>query len=82
MFACGDVVVSSNLVEGKFPEIRGYNPADYQKKITLSTPVALSAVKRAALLTSEESRGIRLTISKNKLVFSGRAPEKATRKSM
>jgi DNA polymerase-3 subunit beta len=26
-------------------------------------------------LTSEESRGIKLAISKNKLVFSGRAPE-------
>ena len=35
----------------------------------------MSAVRRSALLTSEESRGIRLAISKNKLVFSGRAPE-------
>jgi DNA polymerase-3 subunit beta len=27
------------------------------------------------LLTSEESRGIKLSVSKNRLVFSGRAPE-------
>jgi DNA polymerase-3 subunit beta len=75
MFACGSVVVCSNLVEGNFPKYEDIIPADYQKKITLPTEVALSAVRRAALLTSEESRGIKLTISKNKLVFSGKSPE-------
>jgi DNA polymerase-3 subunit beta len=75
MFACGDVVVSSNLVEGNFPKYEDIIPADYQKRVTLPTGVALSAVKRAALLTSEESRGIKLTLDKNKLVFSGKAPE-------
>ncbi|MBN2019079.1 MAG: DNA polymerase III subunit beta [Sedimentisphaerales bacterium] len=75
MFACGDVVISSNLVDGNFPKYEDIIPSDYQKKLTLPTAVALSAVKRAALLTSEESRGIKLAISKNKLVFSGRAPE-------
>jgi DNA polymerase-3 subunit beta len=67
--------VCSNLVEGNFPKYEDIIPADYQKKIILQTDVALSAVRRAALLTSEESRGIKLAISKNKLVFSGRAPE-------
>jgi DNA polymerase-3 subunit beta len=75
MFACGNVVISSNLVEGNFPKYEDIIPSDYQKKLTLPTEVALSAVRRAALLTSEESRGIKLTVGKNKLVFSGRAPE-------
>ncbi|MGD0596217.1 MAG: DNA polymerase III subunit beta [Sedimentisphaerales bacterium] len=75
MFACGNVVVCSNLVEGNFPKYEDIIPADYQKKITLQTDVALSAVRRAALLTSEESRGIKLAVSKDKLVFSGKAPE-------
>ncbi|MGA2172159.1 MAG: DNA polymerase III subunit beta [Sedimentisphaerales bacterium] len=75
MFACGNVVVCSNLVEGNFPKYEDIIPADYQKKLTLPTDVALSAVRRAALLTSEESRGIKLAVSKNKLVFSGKAPE-------
>jgi DNA polymerase-3 subunit beta len=75
MFACGNVVICSNLVEGNFPKYEDIIPADYQKKLTLPTDVALSAARRAALLTSEESRGIKLAISKNKLVFSGRAPE-------
>ncbi len=75
MFACGNVVICSNLVEGNFPKYEDIIPADYQKKLTLPTEVALSAVKRAALLTSEESRGIKLTVSKSKLVFSGKSPE-------
>ncbi|MHC4720586.1 MAG: hypothetical protein ACYSYT_08935, partial [Planctomycetota bacterium] len=35
----------------------------------------LSAVRRSALLTSEESRGIKISVGKDGLVFSGRAPE-------
>ena len=35
----------------------------------------MSAVRRSALLTSEESRGIKLAVSKDKLIFSCRAPE-------
>jgi DNA polymerase-3 subunit beta len=75
LFSCADVVVSSNLVEGNFPNYDDIIPTDYQKKLRLSTAATLSAVRRAALLTSEESRGIKLSISKDSFVFSGRAPE-------
>ncbi len=72
---CANVVVSSNLVEGNFPKYEDIIPTDYDKRLSLPTEVTASAVRRAALLTSEESRGIRLAIGKNKIVFSGRAPE-------
>jgi DNA polymerase-3 subunit beta len=75
MFACGNVVVCSNLVDGNFPKYEDIIPADYQKKIMLPTEVCLSAVKRSALLTSEESRGIKLAVGKDRLVFTGKAPE-------
>jgi DNA polymerase-3 subunit beta len=75
LISCANVVISSNLVEGNFPKYEDIIPTDYDKKLTLSTEGALSAVRRASLLTSEESRGIKLSIGKDKLVFSGRAPE-------
>jgi DNA polymerase-3 subunit beta len=75
LISCANVVISSNLVEGNFPKYEDIIPADYDKKLTLSTEATLSAVKRAALLTSEESRGIKLSIGGDKLVFSSRAPE-------
>jgi DNA polymerase-3 subunit beta len=75
IISCANTVITSSLVEGNFPKYEDIIPADYEKKIKLSTDAALSAVKRAALLTSEESRGIKLAIDKNKITFSGRAPE-------
>jgi DNA polymerase-3 subunit beta len=75
LMRCANVVISSNLVEGNFPKYEDIIPTDYDKKLTLSTEAVLSAVRRAALLTSEESKGIKLAIGKNSLVFSGRAPE-------
>ncbi len=75
LISCANVVISSNLVEGNFPKYEDIIPADYDKKLTLSTEAVLSAVRRSALLTSEESRGIKLSVGKESLVFSGRAPE-------
>ena len=75
LMSCAHVVVSSNLVEGNFPKYEDIIPTDYDKKLTLPTEVTLSAVRRASLLTSEESRGIKLSVQKEKLIFSGRAPE-------
>jgi len=75
IISCANVVISSNLVEGNFPKYEDIIPADYEKKLTLSTEATASAVRRSALLTSEESRGIKLSIEKGTLVFSGKAPE-------
>jgi len=75
LLSCANVVISSNLVEGNFPKYEDIIPADHDKKIKLSKDAALSAVRRSSLLTSEESRGIKLSIAENKVIFSGRAPE-------
>jgi DNA polymerase-3 subunit beta len=75
LISCANVVISSNLVEGNFPKYEDIIPTDYNKKLTLSTEAVLSAVRRASLLANEESRGIQLSVDKDKLVFSGRAPE-------
>jgi DNA polymerase-3 subunit beta len=73
--AAGPVVVSSKLVEGNFPKYEDIIPSDYDKKVMLGTSAALSAVRRAALLANEDSKGIKLALSKGALVFSSRAPE-------
>jgi DNA polymerase-3 subunit beta len=75
LFRYGNVVISSALVEGNFPKYEDIIPVDYDKKVVLSTEAVLSAVRRAALLTSEESRGIKLSITKDSLIFSCRSPE-------
>lgn len=72
---CGDVVISSNLVEGNFPKYEDIIPKDHDKRITLPTETSLSAVRRAALLSNEDSKGIKLAISEGSIIFTCRAPE-------
>lgn len=75
--ASGRATLSSNLVEGSFPPYEDVIPKDHDKKVVFDKDVLASAVRRAALLTNEESRGVRLHFTgKNKqLELSSRAPE-------
>lgn len=75
LISCAHVVINSNLVEGSFPKYEDIIPKDFDKKIMLNCDAVASAVRRASLLASEESKGIKLSFSQNALVFSGRAPE-------
>ncbi|MBN1816451.1 MAG: DNA polymerase III subunit beta [Sedimentisphaerales bacterium] len=75
ILACDSVVVSSNLVEGNFPKYEDIIPKDYDKKLSLNTDAALSAVRRAALLATEDSKGVRISLGEGTMVFTSRAPE-------
>jgi len=83
VFAFGDepadsrAVLTTNLVEGTFPPYEDVIPRDLDIKVTFNRDTLASAVKRAALLTNEESRGVRLAFTgeKNSLELSSRAPE-------
>jgi DNA polymerase-3 subunit beta len=72
---CGSHVLSSALVDGHFPQYQDVIPKDNDKRVELPTDELLSAVKRAALLTNEQSKGVRLAFDKERLVLSSRAPE-------
>lgn len=71
----GNYVVSSALVEGHFPQYEEVIPKDCDRKVELNTEEFLSAVRRAALLTNEQSKAVRLAFDNEKLVLSSRAPE-------
>ncbi|MEN0019941.1 MAG: DNA polymerase III subunit beta [Planctomycetota bacterium] len=73
----GRALLSSNLVEGTFPPYEDVIPKDQDKTVVFDRDVLSSAVRRAALLTNEESRGVRLAFdgSDKKLTLSSRAPE-------
>jgi len=83
VFAFGDepadsrAVLTTNLVEGTFPPYEDVIPRDLDIKVTFNRDTLASAVKRAALLTNEESRGVRLAFTgeDKSLELSSRAPE-------
>ncbi|MDP7008113.1 MAG: DNA polymerase III subunit beta [Phycisphaerales bacterium] len=67
--------LSSNLVEGTFPPFEDVIPKDLDQKVTIGTDVLTRAVRRAHLMTNEESRGVRLVFDGDKLTITSRAPE-------
>jgi DNA polymerase III subunit beta len=70
-------VLSSALVEGAFPPYEDVIPKDQDKRITAARDELAAAVREAAILTNEESRGVRMAFSskKKQLRLTSRAPE-------
>jgi DNA polymerase-3 subunit beta len=73
--APGAAVLSTNLVEGTFPPFEDVIPKDQDKKVSFKVEVLSSAIKRAALLTNEESKGVRMSFGESQLTLTSRAPE-------
>jgi len=71
----GRAKVSSALVEGHFPKYEDVIPTDCDRSVVLSTNEFLHATKRAALLSNEESKGVRLSLAEGELTLSSRSPE-------
>ncbi len=71
----GRSIISTALVEGQFPKYQDVIPADCDRVAVLGTAELHSALKRAALLTNEESKGVRFTFADGTLTLSSRAPE-------
>lgn len=68
--------IYARLVEGRFPKWRDVFPQRTGvSKIELTVGPLHSAVRQAAIITSDESRGIDFTFQAGSLVLSGRAAE-------
>ncbi|RMD66132.1 MAG: DNA polymerase III subunit beta [Planctomycetota bacterium] len=72
-------VVRASLIEGAFPPYEDVIPRDQDKKATVETASFVSAIRRAALLTNEESRGVRMRFAQEngsaQATITSRAPE-------
>jgi DNA polymerase-3 subunit beta len=68
-------VISTRLVEGRFPRYQDVFPSASNVKIPLNVKDLLQAVRQAAIVTNEESRGVDWLISEGKLTLSARAAE-------
>lgn len=75
VFHTSSATLTTNLVEGQFPPYEAVIPKDTDKKMTATTADFLGAIRRTALLATEESKGIRLQFSKKGLVVQSRSPE-------
>lgn len=75
IFHTSSATLTSNLVEGEFPPYEDVVPKETDKKMTAVTADFLSAIRRAALLTTDESKGVRMNFTKKGLKLTSRSPE-------
>ncbi len=52
----------TKLVEGKFPDYNRVIPKNHKNKITLGRTTLLASLQRAAILTSDKFKGVRLNV--------------------
>jgi len=69
-FRFGEVELISKLVEGKFPDFTRVIPTDYSNDVMLPREALQGSLQRAAILTSEKLKGVRLQLAENLLKIS------------
>ena len=71
----GDVRFTSKLIDGRFPDYEAVIPLGADKTATLDREVLRGALQRAAILSNEKYRGVRLELSPGKLRIVAHNPE-------
>lgn len=71
----GDVMFTSKLIDGRFPDYEAVIPLGADKTATLDREVLRGALHRAAILSNEKYRGVRLELSPGKLRIVAHNPE-------
>ena len=66
-FAFGSVVLVSKLIDGKFPDYERVVPATLRNHMTVGRQALMQAMTRAAILTNEQFRGVRVVLGENSL---------------
>ncbi len=62
-FKFDQIELISKLIEGKFPDYQRVIPVGHSKLISLDREVLLGSLQRAAILTTDKFKGVRLTLS-------------------
>lgn len=70
-----EFIFTSKLVDGRFPDYRRVLPKDGDKTILASKAVLKEAFSRAAILSNEKFRGVRLNLSSGELKITANNPE-------
>lgn len=71
----GDVTFTTKLIDGRFPDYEAVIPLGADKSATLDREVLRGALQRAAILSNEKYRGVRLELSPGKLRIVAHNPE-------
>jgi len=74
-FHFGDVVLTTKLIDGTFPEYGRVIPSHNDKRVTVEKEAFAKAVDRVSTISSERGRAIKLAIADNKMTLSVNNPD-------
>ncbi|HVK50834.1 MAG TPA: DNA polymerase III subunit beta [Pseudoxanthomonas sp.] len=70
-----DVSFTSKLIDGRFPDYGAVIPIGADREVRLDREVLRAALQRAAILSNEKYRGVRVEVSPGQLKISAHNPE-------
>jgi len=71
----GDVVFTSKLIDGRFPDYEAVIPIGADREVKLDREVFRAALQRAAILSNEKYRGVRVEVSPGQVKINAHNPE-------
>jgi DNA polymerase-3 subunit beta len=74
-FAIGEIVLTSKLIDGTFPDYERVIPVGNDKILDVDPKIFASAVDRVATISTEKSRAVKLSMDKGALTVSASSPE-------
>jgi len=66
-FSLGGIEIVSKIVEGKFPDYQKVIPVAHKNRVSLDRATLARSLNRAAILSNDKIRGVRLVFTKNAL---------------
>jgi len=66
-FGFGAIEIVSKIVEGKFPDYQKVIPVAHKNRVSLERDALARSLNRAAILSNDKIRGVRLVFTKNAL---------------
>ncbi len=66
-FSFGDIEIVSKIVEGKFPDYQKVIPTTHKNRVVIDRATLAQSLNRAAILSNEKIRGVRLVFTKDAL---------------
>lgn len=70
-----DVTFTSKLIDGRFPDYEAVIPIGADRIVKVQREVLRSALQRAAILSNEKYRGVKLEVSRDQLRIAAHNPE-------
>ncbi len=74
-FMVGDLLLVTQLVDGKYPNFQQVIPDETKERISLDRETLLATVKRVSILANDKSSIVKLAFTENNLEVSADAPE-------